>query len=278
MVKYTHLIERCSSFLRTGVAWKLNEHGYTFSEAYWRLREGKGLLSGYDRESLNIWASLITSVRRNTAAAIKLNPEDQAYLKEKRSCILDRMEAYRDKLENGCKPKYLYDNSFPFVVEHLMVMRVGDPRKASSSEQQVIWKSMDIDSLQTEVGECMKAITEYETQYATATDNEKQDMPNPEEWATNTFAAKFIKDKVWQIRVGHDDRSSVGAGINDRLLFIWDIPSMTDERHRMIYEEIRLKLESYQQWKDNNNIKDISYEDILSRAKDVLNYIQIPDF
>ena len=67
MVKYTHLTERCSGFLRTGAAWKLKEHGYTFSAAYWRLREGKGLMSAYDQESLKRWSSLITAVRRGTA-------------------------------------------------------------------------------------------------------------------------------------------------------------------------------------------------------------------
>ncbi|MBR5612302.1 MAG: hypothetical protein IKW43_04065, partial [Bacteroidaceae bacterium] len=96
MVKYTHLIERCSSFLRTGVAWKLKEHGYTFSEAYWRLRDGKGLLSSYDQESLKQWSSLITNVRRNTGSLSVLTPNDQKELKNKRESILVKMEAYRD--------------------------------------------------------------------------------------------------------------------------------------------------------------------------------------
>lgn len=108
MVKYTHLIERCSGFLKTGVAWRLKEHGYTFSEAYWRLREGKGLLSSYDQESLKMWSNLITSVRRDTGALRMLSSNDQTKLKDKRNKLLEKMESYRDKLENGSIPLYIW--------------------------------------------------------------------------------------------------------------------------------------------------------------------------
>ena len=116
MVKYTHLIERCSSFLRTGVAWRLKQHGYSFSQAYWRLREGKGLLSLYDQESLKQLSCLITYIRRFTGPLKKLNPVDQRELNVKRDKLLIKMEAYRDRLEAGTNPQYLYDETSAIVI------------------------------------------------------------------------------------------------------------------------------------------------------------------
>lgn len=278
MVKYTHLIERCSSFLRTGIAWKLKEHGYTFTGAYWRLREGKGLVSANDQESLKIWSSLITAVRRGTAPLVKLKPEDQAVLKAKKEDLLQRMEAYRDRLEQGSVPQYLHDTSSPLVVEHLLAMRVGDTRHYSPEQQLEIWQSLDMDSIIREAEKCMTGIREYADDYAAATDERKATMQAPDEWTDRQFGKRFVKDKVWQIRTGHDERSSVGAGINDRLNFIWEIRSMTDEGHRGAYEANRIQLAAYRKWKDDNGTTGVSYETALAKAQGVLDAIRIPDF
>ena len=278
MVKYTHLTERCSGFLRTGAAWKLKEHGYTFSAAYWRLREGKGLMSAYDQESLKRWSSLITAVRRGTAPVGKLKSEDQAALKAKKESLLQRMEEYRDWLEQGARPQYLHDGTSPMVMEHLLAMRVGDPREATPTQQQEIWESLDIDSIIREAEQCLKDIKTYADNYAVASDERKGMMQKPEEWTAYHFGRHFVKEKVWQIRTGHDERSSVGAGINDRLNFIWNIPSRTDNNHRTVYEADLVQLESYRQWKEANSMAGVPYEMMLSKVQNVLDNIRIPDF
>ena len=278
MVKYTHLTERCSGFLRTGAAWKLKEHGYTFSAAYWRLREGKGLMAAYDQESLKRWSSLITGVRRGTAPVGKLKSEDQAALKAKKESLLQRMEEYRDWLEQGARPQYLHDGTSPMVMEHLLAMRVGDPREATPAQQQEIWESLDINSIIREAEQCLKDIKTYADNYAAASDERKGMMQKPEEWTAYHFGRRFVKEKVWQIRTGHDERSSVGAGINDRLNFIWNIPSRTDNNHRTVYEADLVQLESYRQWKEANSMAGVPYEMMLAKVQDVLDNIRIPDF
>ena len=276
MVKYTHLIERCSSFLRTGIAWKLKEHGYTFTGAYWRLREGKGLMSAYDQESLKIWSSLITAVRRGTAPLVKLKPEDQAVLKAKKENLLQHMEAYRDWIEQGSIPQYLHDGTSPSVMEHLLVMRVGDPRWYTPEQQLEIWQQLDLDNIICEAKQCMQQIKAYADDYVAASDERKGMMQKPDEWTACHFGRRFIKDKVWQIRTGHDDRSSVGAGINDRLNFIWDIPSQTDVKHRDIYEANHKVLDDYRQWKEGEGPM-ATYDILLAKAHEVLASIRILD-
>ena len=274
MVKYTHLIERCSSFLRTGVAWRLKQHGYSFSEAYWRLRDGKGLLSSYDQESLKQWSCLITSVRRNTGALRTLSPADRGELNSKREEILLKMEAYRNLLEFGNKPKYLYDGISPTVVEHVLSGIIGNVRVLDTEQQQQIWESLDVDKVKNEAAFCMKEAEEYVKEYAQSED--KEGMPTPDEWMKNRFCGKFVKDKVWQIRTGHDERSSVNAGINERLNFIWDIPSLTCQEHRNTYQKNQAVLDAYREWKEHHRSLDVDYTVVQEKAYQVLNSLEIP--
>ena len=274
MVKYTHLIERCSSFLRTGVAWRLKEHGYSFSQAYWRLREGKGLLSSYDQESLKQLSCLITCVRRFTGPLKKLNPVDQRELNVKRDELLIKMEAYRDRLEAGVNPQYLYDGTSPIVIEHVLSGIIGNVRELDTEQQQEIWESLDVYKVKNEAAFCMKEAEEYMKEYVQAED--KTGMPTPDEWMKKRFCGKFVKDKVWQIRTGHDERSSVNAGISQRLNFIWDIPTLTDEVHRNIYMKNQAVLDAYREWKEHHRDFDVDYTVVLEKANQVLNSLEIP--
>jgi len=276
MVKYTHLIERCSSFLRTGVAWRLKQHGYSFSEAYWRLRDGKGLVSSYDQESLKQWSSLITCVRRFTGPLMKLNPADQRELNVKREELLEKMEAYRDRLEVGSNPQYLYDKTTPIIIEHVLSGIISNVRELDTVQQQEIWESLDVDMVKNEALLCMKEVEEYMKVYAQAED--KNGMPTPDEWMKNRFCGKFVKDKVWQIRTGHDIRSSVNAGISQRLNFIWDIPILTDKVHRNIYMKNQAVLDSYREWKEHHRYLDVDYTMMLEKVNCVLNSLEIPSF
>ena len=276
MVKYTHLIERCSSFLRTGVAWRLKEHGYSFSEAYWRLREGKGLLSSYDQESLKQLSCLITCVRRFTGPLKKLTPVDQRELNVKRDELLIKMEAYRDRLEAGTNPHYLYNETSAVIFEHVLSGTVGNVRELDVFQQQEIWESLDVDMVKNEALLCMKEAEEYMKVYAQA--ENKDGMPMPDEWIKNRFCGKFVKDKVWQIRTGHDKRSSVNAGISQRLNFIWDIPTLTYHEHRNIYQKNQAVLDAYREWKEHHRDFDVDYTVVLEKANQVLNSLEIPTF
>ena len=275
MKKNTHLIERCSSFLRTGVAWRLKEHGYTFSEAYWRLRDGKGLVSAYDKESLKLWGSLITCVRRYTGPLRKLLPADQQELTNKREEILEKMEAYRDRLEAGSQPKYLYDNSCPVVMEYVLYRMTGDVRELDAAQQQELWERLDIENLKKDAQLCMKEIKEYTKLYDEA--EAKDGLPTPEEWTKRRFERTFVKDKVWQIRTGHDSRSSVGAGIGQRLNFIWDIPTLTVHAHRATYQKNRTVLESYREWKEEHQSTGVDYVEIVAKVHSALDSLVVPN-
>lgn len=277
MVKYTHLIERCSGFLRTGVAWKLKSHGYTFSEAYWRLREGKGLQSGYDKESMQLWGSIITQVRRNTGSLGTLTATDRSELNTQREALLKKMEAYRDVLEAGTCPTYLYNGSSPVIVEHVLYHMVGETRHATPEVQQQLWYGLDLDALRKDVQSGMSELSAYQCKYQAASPKEKEKMEPPATWTKHRFGASFVKDKVWQIRTGHDERSSVNAGINERLNFIWDIPSLTDEKHRAIYEENLDCIRGYRTWKEDNRTSDIPYETMRAKVYEVVDRIRIPD-
>lgn len=278
MVKYTHLIERCSSFLKIGAAWRLKKHGYTFSEAYWRLRDGKGLLSQYDKESLKMWNDLITSVRRNTAAVAKLKTEDQIIIKEKRENILIQMEEYRDKLEKGSNPQYLYDTISPIIYEHILAYEVRDVMIAPSHKQQKKWEELDIESIKKLGARAMEDVEKYTQQYNEASIELRQNMKTPEEWINYNFNKKCVKDKIWQIRTGHDTRSSLNAGINQKLNFIWDIPNITNETHRWLYLNNKVSLDSYVEWKKKNKTAKVNYDIILKKAILVLDSIIIPNF
>lgn len=277
MTKYTHLVERCSSFLRTGVAWRLKEHGYTFSEAYWRLREGKGLVSLYDQESLKLWSDLITCVRRYTGALKPLSADDQSKLKGKRSEILERMERYRDRLEIGCVPQYLYDGCSPAILEHVLADMVGDVRGLDIDEQLRIWEELDMDNIRNEAKRIQQDIDIYNKEYMSVASDRKITMPSPEERTANCYGKRFIKDKVWQIRTGHDLRSSVNAEINKKLILIWDIPSLTGSAQRDVFHSNKTLLENYKKWKESNKGHRVEYDTMLSKVHEVLNGIVIPE-
>lgn len=277
MTKYTHLTERCSSFMRSGAAWRLKAHGYTFSEAYWRLREGKGLLCAYDRETLEQWSALITAVRRGTAALSPLRAEDKRALKAKRESLLERMETYRDYIEVGTQPQYLYDGTTPGIMEHVLVMRTGNGvREADPTGQQQVWQSLDTESLRRQAADIYQEVVKYREAYAAAPENMKERMQPPQEREENLYGSRYTKDKVWQIRTGHDERSSVGAGINRRLYMIWDIPARTDDNVRSICRQNRAALDAYSLWKEENRCTPTPYDEQLKAAHDVLDRIEVP--
>lgn len=97
--KYTHLIERCNVAMRALAKWRCREVcGYTLSEAYWRIRDNKGLMNTFDRETLELWSKVITKFRRHSGCPVTLDDGDYNALKASRERILKEMERYRDML------------------------------------------------------------------------------------------------------------------------------------------------------------------------------------
>ena len=183
MVKYTHITERCSGFLKTGVALRLKRHSYTFADAYWRVREGKGLISAGDQIALAIWRGLITDVRRQTGAPMKLSPVQDTSLKQLRKELLERMEAYRDRLECGMRPEYLYDDSHPLIVENVLaeiIYKHGNPVEWTADEQTGIWETLDIQALKANVEEETCKWRTYIKDYERLTEAEKVKEKRPE--------------------------------------------------------------------------------------------------
>lgn len=72
--------------------------GYTLSEAYWRIRDNKGLMNTFDRETLELWSKVITKFRRHCGSPAKLDDEWYDGFIHKRQKILEDMERYRDLL------------------------------------------------------------------------------------------------------------------------------------------------------------------------------------
>lgn len=282
MVKYTHITERCSGFLKTGVALRLKRHSYTFADAYWRLREGKGLISAGDQIALAIWRGLITDIRRQTGAPMKLSPVQDTSLKQLRKELLERMEAYRDRLECGMRPEYLYDDSHPLIVENVlaeMIYKHGNPVEWTADEQTGIWETLDIQALKANVEEETCKWHAYIKGYERLTEAEKEKAPTPEEWVRNRYYGTLKKDKMWMIRAGHDQRSSIEAGINDRLLLIWDIPSISHTAHKDIYRSNRQAIDDYLEWKNKFGKPGMSVnsDQVFERVKKVLGSIQVPE-
>ena len=112
MKKYTHITGRCSGFLRTGVSVRLKRHNYTMSEAYWRLREGKGIVSSYDQETLISLSKMITQFRRRMGYPVRIDMLDYLRFEEERDSILRNFELFRDIVGAGQNPEYMYENHY----------------------------------------------------------------------------------------------------------------------------------------------------------------------
>lgn len=288
-IKYTHLIEKCPSVFRTMTKWRLQETcGYTLSETYWRLREGRGMLSYFDQETLELWSQLIAQFRRFTGSPLAIDREYYNSIRDTKSELLDKMEEYRTWLANGVQPDYL-GGGLPFVCEVVQEHFLNNGKKyqeMNESEQLEYLKSIDYDVLLKRADEvqehfrqhckrCEKRIEELREEERELTMRlGKKEISEGEHKKEIRKIEKAVKmseypllvfydlersrsenftylelDKVWQIRTDIDHRSSKDARISATLNLIWNVASKSTEEHRKIIEENMKVVSEFRAWK-----------------------------
>lgn len=229
MKKYTHITGRCSGFLRTGVSVRLKRHNYTMSEAYWRLREGKGLISAYDQETLELLSKMITQFRRRLGYPVRIDILDYLRYAEERNEMLHNYELLRDVVGGGTQPEYMYENHYVVAVKRVLKKRIGENYLDLNSDEYIrFWESLSLDDMQDELYKEDSIYEEELDLYNSLSDEDKENTIPP---GSNSV---FERDKLWQIRTDLEHRSSKNADIGPLLNYLWDIPSQTNEEHRNI--------------------------------------------
>ena len=215
MKKYTHITGRCSGFLRTGVSVRLKRHNYTMSEAYWRLREGKGIVSSYDQETLISLSKMITQFRRRMGYPVRIDMLDYLRFEEERDSILRNFELFRDIVGAGQNPEYMYENHYVVAVERVLKRRIGENYLYLNSDEYIrFWNSLSLDDMQQELYKEDSIYAKELEWYDSLSDEEKKKMLPP------GSVDGFFRDKIWQIRTDLEHRSSKYADIGLRLNFI----------------------------------------------------------
>lgn len=245
--KYTHITARCSQLLKALTYVTLERcTGDTLSSAYWRLKEGKGLLTYKDKESLKVWSDQITQVRRFYASPVPLSKYEHDRFYDLRDNLLTRMEAYRDWLASGSNPAYLTDTADHEYSDITLEMTVGELNaqiiNADLESQKDFWRSLDI----KELLRCDNYIFHKVASYLEHMSKSQALDKIGEEFNYH----RLLTDKVWQIRTDLEHRSSVGAAINDIMYWMYDVPSKSIG-NSVILEHNKTVIDRFIQWKVN---------------------------
>lgn len=275
-MKYTHITGQCNKFLKTGAAVRLKRHNYTLSAAYWRLRGGKGLISAYDQKTLDFCFKLITQIRRYLGSPVLLSDEYYKGLFAKKKSVIDTLEIYRTKLESGAKPEYLNGKYYTVAVNRVLFRMVNNRQYEMTVDEMVnLWKKFPQKEFNQEVKVANKIFEEELEEFNRLTQEQNKKALPP------GFKDIFYPDCVWQIRTDFDNRCSIGAKINERLEYIWNIPNLTDDIHQSFFinslqlvedwkilkSEIRRKIKN----------KEPIYEDVHSIMLDMLDKLVPPE-
>lgn len=277
MNKYTHIVEKCSAFLRAGSSVRLKRHNYTMSEAYWKLRDGKGLVSSYDQKTLQLLSEMITLFRRRLGYPVRIDMVDYLRFGEERNSMLHNFELFRDIVGAGQNPEYMYENHYVVAVERVLKRRIGKNYLYLNSDEYIrFWNSLSLDDMQQELYKEDSIYAKELEWYDSLSDEEKKKTLPP------GSGDGFFRDKIWQIRTDLEHRSSKNANISLRLNFIWDIPSITNEKHRNIINNNMNVIDRWVLFK--NDIKQkkeagvIVYKDrVTSHYANILSEIQMFD-
>lgn len=275
-MKYTHITGKCSKFLKAGAAVRLKRHNYTLSAAYWRLRDGKGLISAYDQKTLDLCFKLITQIRRYLGSPVPLSDEYYNSLFTRKKTVIDAMEKYRTKLEFGAKPEYLNDKHYTVAVNRVLFRMVDNRQYEMTVDEMVnFWEKFPQKEFNQEVKVAHKIFEEELDAYEKLTDEQKRNIRTP------GFMEVFACDGVWQIRTDFDKRSSIGAKINERLEYIWNIPNLTDDKHQSFFINSLQLVEDWKVLKSEirRKIKNREpiYEDVHSIMLDMLDKLVPPE-
>lgn len=289
--KYTHITERCSSIIKALASLQIEQQtSDTVSAAYWRLREGKGLLTPFDRESLDQWCQIITDVRKYAASPYPLEDKLRQQLKDRRESLIEKMEEYRDWIAFGSIPTYMYENcthpnitkiTLEYCLSGMLVRKSGMfPNEIPAEELKGWLKEIDIQEL-------IYLSNDYATKF-----------PNLADYQLRYYISEFKgwpagfkelqADKAWQIRTDMEHRSSVGAKINERLAWIHEVETKTTE-HREVITQCMVAMLQFKIWKEkqraaikiakgNGEKPHYNEQDVFMKVLELLNKIEVPEF
>lgn len=277
--KYTHRIEKCCQLLKALCYVTLERYtGDTLSCAYWRLREGKGLLTYEDKRMLDVWSKQITKVRRYCSSPVALPISKHKEMSSKRNELLDRMETYRDWLSYGSKPLYLTDlthHDYSAITLEMAVSHLfPEISQADVDTQKEFWQSHHF-----------KEILEYDdkifNRLSPIFENSDSIADAILTIMDNTDLRTLPYDKVWQIRTDMERRSSINARINSIMNWMFMVLDRCTSEHKKIIENneriidefISWKMKTKESLKAKETIKDNCYE-IIS---ELISKIQVPE-
>ena len=274
--KYTHIIEKAVRFLKIGVSLRLKQHSYTMSDAYWRLRDGKGLISSYDQETFKICSDLITQIRRYMGSPVALHRQDYNRIKSSKEDIIDILEFFRKKIENGVKPQYIYDNC-EFKTANFALRELLREKSIELTEQTLdeviadFWENLDEERMFKIIADKDAEIVEALEKYAALSEEEKIKCHG--EPYDNVL---FRFDSVWQIRTDYERKSSIEVNINKRLCFIWNIPVLTTDEHRILLGQMNYIVQNWKVEKEffKKNKGDVSKYKVAETLSDAVNKIK----
>lgn len=291
-LKNKHIIARCNSWLKalTNVTLGLYT-GDAMSVSYWRLRAGKGLLTRFDKESYDLWNTLVARVRR---ISCPLHLDDELYeeIYTKRDMLVERMERYRDWLEFGSKPNYLYELldirkfSLEFAVFDYMAEVLAECGGEVATTE---WVAQQWEELHDEGNGRMDRLAElaegYEDILGGLGERETKDAIRE---LRDSGKSMLDNDTTWHICADNDHRSSKGALINERMYWLWSVDDKTTE-HRSVYGHNGRILASYEAYKaflkaERDKAKadkrkyDYEQREVADEVLSFLDGIRVPEF
>lgn len=255
--KYTHLTARCYGTAKDISLCQLKRYcGYTLSNAYWRMEEGKGLLSLYDQESFETWSGLMNGVL-HLKPLTRLMPIEYDNFCAFRNYVWNRMEAYRNWLEHGSAPIYIRQIAMSIGVDDIFLYRAAeqffDFKKGAENDDEMI-----------------KKLSEKSINLAADFERKRQEQIDKGEKPDNLYIPFF---KVYQIRTDYSHKVSDSEVIRHRLDGIWSVPNKTSGVHREIYRHNAAVIAEYQRYKKLSKVT-ADYNLYM----DFLKSIQIPEF
>lgn len=295
--KSKHLISTCNSLIKAFTFDTLYRFtGDTASTAYWRIRNGKGLLTFADKESLNTWNGMITKVRRFMTSPLPLEGDYHGLLVHKREQVLERMEAYRDWLEYGSDPVYLTSlSSYPDYASYSLEMAMNILLSDMGLPQEDLF-ALDKETLNERLRDLMTVLDvtrllEYDRLISSEIHKMVMDGDDVRQ-AVRILMGNGRKllplDQIWHIRTDIEHRSSRGANINGTLDWIYHVEDKSTD-HKKIYLTDNFIIDSYKAWKvmkketfmlEKKNKRGLKVDSplLLEEILAYLNKIIIPEF
>ena len=255
--KYTHITARVYKTAKEISICQLKKYcGCTLSDAYWRMEEGKGLVSLYDQESFETWSELMNGVLHIKPLS-RLMPIEYDDFCAFRSNIWDRMEAYRRWLDRGSDPLYIRHIAMSIGIEDIFLYHAAErlfnfERGAENDDE--MKEKLIVDSIRL----------------SDAFERRRQEQIDNGEKPDNLYVRYT---GVYQIRADYSHKVSDSEEIRHRLDGIWSVPNKTSKEHREIYRRNASVIAEFNKYKKLPKvIADYNF------YMDFLKLIQIPEF